>query len=189
MRNESRLILSFAGLLLMAGGACTQDATSKTSTSTSGKSPCQTRQETLPQIPNTDAVIELSGSGLEHPMLLSFDQLATMKMTTLDSALMQRTHAPDIKTSWRGPALADILAKAGIKPGPMMLKLEATDGYSIKTGLEAVESAIIAIQDGDGRWLSEIDAKQPIRLIAPKATGNYWVANIHKITVTPPSGS
>jgi DMSO/TMAO reductase YedYZ molybdopterin-dependent catalytic subunit len=132
-----------------------------------------------------ESTIELTGAGLGKPMVLTFEQLAGMEMTRLDNVLMQKSHEADEITSWRGPSLDALLTAAQIKPGSMTLTLEAADGYAIECSPEEMESAIVALQDGEGRWLAETDETCPIRLVPPKKPGNYWIMNLRRITVEP----
>jgi len=112
-----------------------------------------------------------------------------MPFTRLDSVVMCRKTVADQVTSWRGPTLELLLAEARIKPGPMTLTLEATDGYQMTCTREDLESAIVALQDGEGRWLTDLDAAGTLRLIPPKLTANYWVQDLCRITVELSDGS
>jgi DMSO/TMAO reductase YedYZ molybdopterin-dependent catalytic subunit len=127
--------------------------------------------------------IELRGGGLGKPTTVTFDQLCSMPFVELDKVLMQRSDAPDQVTSWRGPALKMVLARAQIKPGPMMIAFTATDGYEVEATSEELDSAIVALQDGHGRWLADVDKSCPLRLVAPKLTADFWVQNPARITV------
>ncbi|MBN2562875.1 MAG: molybdopterin-dependent oxidoreductase [Phycisphaerae bacterium] len=145
----------------------------------------QTRAASVGEVPDVGLTIELTGSGVDHPTVFTFEQLARMEMVQLDGVLMQKSHEPDEKTSWRGPPLDALLSAARIKPGPMDLTLEAADGYAIDCTLQEMKSAIVALQDGDGRWLAERDKRRPLRLVAPHETGNYWVSNLTRVIVEP----
>ena len=136
-------------------------------------------------VPQVDWSVELTGSGLVKPTIFTYTQLARMEMTGLDNVLMQRTHGPDKMTSWKGVPLDALLKAAEIKPGPMVFTLEAADGYRIKASGADLESAIVALRDGDGRWLAEVDQTRPLQLVAPRKTGDYWLRNLGKITVEP----
>ena len=132
-----------------------------------------------------DWTIELTGSGLGKPTAFTFERLSRMEMIRLDNVLMQKTHEPDEVTSWRGVPLDALLAEAKIKPGPMVILFEAPDGYKMRCSREELRSAILALKDGTGQWLSELDAARPIRLVPPDKTGDYWMANPGRITVEP----
>ncbi len=141
------------------------------------------QRTTEPPAACANLTLELTGSGLGKPTVFTFGQLAHMPMTRLDNVLWQKTHEPDEVTSWRGPALQALLAAAEVKPGPMAFTLEAADGYQKRCTDADVSSAIVALQDGDGRWLSEVSRRSGLRLVPPKLTGNYWIRNISRITV------
>ncbi|MFH1111285.1 MAG: molybdopterin-dependent oxidoreductase [Planctomycetota bacterium] len=136
-------------------------------------------------IPPVEWSIELSGSGLERPRGFTYQELAHMEMMRLEDVLQQMTHFPDQKTSWRGPALDGLLAEARIQPGPMMITLEAADGYRVQCTREELASAIVALQDGEGRWLAAIGTRRPVRLVPPHKTGDYWVSGLRRILVEP----
>jgi hypothetical protein len=136
--------------------------------------------------------IELAGAGLAEPTVVTYDQLCAMEMTQLDNVLQQKTHFPDEISSWRGVPLDELFRRAKIKPGPMTFTLEAVDGYRITATPADLESAIIALQDGEGHWLTEVGRRWPLKLVPPHATGDYWVRNLVRIMVepaVPPSGT
>ncbi len=142
-----------------------------------------------PRLPYENWSLELAGSGLGRPTVFTSEQLGRMEMTRLDNVLMQRSYAPDKLTSWRGPSLESLLAAAEVKPGPLILTLTAADGWEIKFTRQELKSAIIALQDGQGRWLAELDNTCPLRLVPPNMTANYWLRNVCRITVEPVTGS
>jgi DMSO/TMAO reductase YedYZ molybdopterin-dependent catalytic subunit len=129
--------------------------------------------------------LELTGSGLGQRTVLTFDQLAKIPTVRLDDVLMQKTHEDDEVNSWQGPALEPLLTAAQIKPGAMMVTLEAEDGYKIEARLEELKDAILAIKDGEGRWLKEAESDCALKLVPPHLPGNFWVVNISRIRVEP----
>jgi len=141
------------------------------------------------EVPDVEWTLELTGSGLGKPTLFTYEQLAGMEMVRLDDVLMQKSHEPDESTSWQGPSLDTLLGAAEIKPGPKKLTLKAADGYEMDCTLKDMKSAIVALRDGRGRWLAELDAARPLRLVPPHKPGDYWVANLRRITVEPVDGS
>ena len=150
---------------------------------------CERRPDLPPEVRPEGLTIELAGSGLERPTVFTLEQLRVMPFTRLDSVIMRRKTAADQVTSWRGPALELLLAEARIKPGPMTLTLEATDGYQMICTREELETAIVALQDGESRWLTDLDAAGTLRLVPPKLTANYWVQDLCRITVELSDGS
>jgi hypothetical protein len=129
--------------------------------------------------------LELTGSGLAEPMGLTFDELVKLPFARLDEVLMLKTHEDDELTSWQGPALSSVLDAARIKPGPMTVSLEAEDGYKTEVEIGELEGAIIAVQDGEGRWLSDTNSDCVLKLVPPHLPGNFWVLNISRIRVEP----
>jgi DMSO/TMAO reductase YedYZ molybdopterin-dependent catalytic subunit len=142
----------------------------------------QSAREAIPAIEWT---VELVGPGLECPRAFTYAQLARMEHVELDGVLQQMSHVPDKTTSWRGPALSTLLTAAGVKPGLMMITLEASDGYRVQCTLEDLERAVVAVKDGQGRWLAEVRSRRPIQFVAPRKTADYWVRNLKRITVEP----
>lgn len=137
------------------------------------------------QIPGADWQIELAGSGLGRPMVFSYEDLARMPMSRLDNVVQRMTHFPDRRTSWRGPSLDLLFAAAELENGPMKITLEASDGYRIDCKRDDLRSAIVALQDGDGRWLVEVGKRHVLKLVPPHATGDLWVVNLRRIVVEP----
>ena len=138
------------------------------------------------EVPPVEWTLKLKGSGLGKPAVFSFEKLAGMEMTRLDKVLMRKTHGPDLLTSWRGPSLEGLLSAAKIKPGPMKVILEAEGGYGVRCTVDDLKSAVVALQDGEGRWLAEVGERaSPIRLVVPERPGNYWVRDLVLIIVEP----
>jgi DMSO/TMAO reductase YedYZ molybdopterin-dependent catalytic subunit len=178
MDTRLKTVCGLVCACLLTVCACSQATTDQ-------PGPCQRRAELARDMPTTGPAIELTGSGLGHPMVFTFEQLRSMEMTRLDNVPMRRSHEPDAMTSWQGPPLEALLTAAGIKPGAMMVTLEARDGYRIDCPRADLESAIVALKDGQGRWLADVDETCPLRLVPPRKTGNYWVLNLSRITVEP----
>lgn len=136
-----------------------------------------------------NATLELTGSGLTRATTFSFEQLANMPMVRLDNVLMRKTHEDDEVTSWEGPALEPLLTAAQIKPGPMRVTLEAEDGYQIEATLEDMKDAIVAMKDGQGRWLVRTGEMHELKLVPPHKPGNFWIMNLCRIKVEPAEGA
>jgi DMSO/TMAO reductase YedYZ molybdopterin-dependent catalytic subunit len=141
--------------------------------------------ESSRKVPPVNTTLELTGSGLGKPTVFTYEQLAAMETTRLDDVTMLKTHGDDETASWQGVALAALLEAAEIKPGDMDVTLYAVDRYSMKTTLADLKDAIIALQDGQGRWLAELDNPVPLRLIPPHKPGDYWIMNLALIEVEP----
>ena len=182
MGNRHGIMIMVLGACLLAAAGCNGGLR---------RDVAQEQPQTLREVevPQVEATIELTGSGLSQPKTFTFEQLAAMEMTRLDDVMMLQSHAPDEMTGWRGPSLDLLLTAAGIKPGPMVLTFEATDGYGFDTLRQELGPAIVALQDGEGRWLAHIDKTCPLRLVAPEQLANYWVMNVQKITVVPEGGT
>ena len=129
--------------------------------------------------------LELTGAGLAKPMTFTFEELASKKMAELDDVLMRKTHSDDEMTSWRGASLESLLAEAGLKPGPMHATLTAKDGYEVDTALDELADALVAVKDGQGRWLAEVEEGCQLKLVPPHMPGNFWIMNICRIKIEP----
>jgi DMSO/TMAO reductase YedYZ molybdopterin-dependent catalytic subunit len=131
--------------------------------------------------------LEVTGPGVGQPTVVSYADLCTLDLAPSGDVLMQRRYEPDITTRWRGPPLDALLRRAQLQSGPMDVTLKAHDGYSIRCQLEDLAGAIVAVQDGNGAWLADLDATCPLRLVPPRLPGNYWVQNLTRVTVEPRS--
>jgi len=171
---------AFAGTLAICG--CQKDTGGRVA---SGGPQARSGQEA----PAVKWNLELTGSGLGRPVTFTYEQLAAMEITRLENVRQQMSHFPDKVESWQGVALDSLLAEAQIKPGPMRFTLVAADGYKMECTRAHLRSAIIALQDGSGRWLAEIGRRRPIKLVPPHATGDYWVRNLVQIIVEAPAPS
>ena len=174
-------LIAVPGLVCVAGlllGGCEKNVRSDTANE-------QRHAASMKEVPDVNWTLELTGSGLGNPTVFTYEQLARMEMTRLADAVILRTHGPDEKGSWEGPALDDLLAAAQIKPGPMIFTLEAADRYNKQATREDLKSAIIALKDGEDRWLAERNPKRPLKLIPPHKAGDYWIRNLSRITVEP----
>lgn len=151
---------------------------------------CRREADTRPrEAPQVDATIELTGSGLGKPTTFGFAQLAGMKMAKLDNVLMRKSHEDDETTSWQGPPLESLLAAARLKPGAMTVTLEADDGYEVETSLDDLKDAVVALKDGEGRWLADLEAECALKLVPPHKPGNFWIVNLSRIMVEPAAGA
>jgi hypothetical protein len=84
--------------------------------------------------------------------------------------------------------LEPLLAAAEIKPGPMKVTLVAEDGYEIEATLDDMKDAILAMKDGEGRWLLRADEDCEWKLVPPHKPGNFWIMNLAKIMIEPADG-
>lgn len=148
-----------------------------------------TRSDAGGRVPKVEPALDVVGDGVASSVRFTFEQLASMPATRLDNVLMRQSHDEDVMTSWQGVPLAYLLRQARPSSGELRAILEAEDGYQIETTLGEIDDAIIALKDGDGRWLSEADKRCRLRLVAPRKTANFWVANLTRIRLEPPSGT
>ena len=141
-----------------------------------------------PEAPKVSSTLRLTGSGLDKPATFTFEQLAGRTMARLDKVLMRKSHEEDEITSWEGPALADLLAEAKIKAGNMRVTLVAKDGYEMQATLEDMKDAVVALKDGEGHWLFDVEEDCALRLVPPHKPGNFWIMNLSAIRFEPADG-
>jgi len=137
------------------------------------------------EVPKVKMTLELTGTGLCKPTTFTYEQLADMPMKRLDNVLMRKTHYDNETTSWEGPALEPLLAAAEIKPGPMKVTLVAEDGYEIEATLDDMKDAVVAMKNGQGRWIVRTDEDCEWKLVPPHKPGNFWIMNLSRIKVEP----
>ncbi|HNQ23562.1 MAG TPA: molybdopterin-dependent oxidoreductase [Phycisphaerae bacterium] len=139
-------------------------------------------------IPEVNHMLELAGSGLSKPRSLSYRDLAGMPTRRVENVLMEKSHSPDEVTSWEGVPVRTLLAAAGLKRGPMRVEVRAADGFGMSMASDVLREAVLALKDGEGRWLAEVSPKSPLRLVVPGKPGNYWIMNPCRIVVEPGEG-
>ncbi len=132
-----------------------------------------------------NTTLELIGGGLGQPTVLTFEQLSQMTSVRLENVLMRKSYEDDEVNSWQGPALEPLLTAAQVKPGAMKVSLEAVDGYKVEARLEDLRDAIVALKDGEGRWLTDTDSGCALMFVPPHLPGNFWVTSIRRIRVEP----
>jgi len=137
------------------------------------------------EIPKVDHTLEFTGSALEKPTVFTYTQLAQMELTPLYDVLMQKTHSADEMTSWQGIRLATLLQAAKVKEGSLRFELKAKDGFEMRSTSEVMASALLALKDGKGKWLAQLNEECPLRLVVPDKPGNYWIMNPISISVEP----
>jgi hypothetical protein len=141
------------------------------------------------RVPTVDASLEIVGEGVANAVRFTFEQLASMPGTRLDNVLMRQSHDEDEPTSWQGVRLVDLVDQARPMAGELAVTLEADDGYQIETTLGEIDDAIVALKDGQGRWLAKSGKRFYLRVVAPRKTANFWVANVTRIRVEPLHGT
>ena len=137
------------------------------------------------EIPQVEHTLELTGSALGKPTVFTYTQLAQMPLSPLYDILMQKSHSPDEMTSWQGVRLAELLKAAEVKAGPLRFELKASDGFEMRSTSEVMASALLALRDGKGQWLAQLNEECPLRLVVPDKPGNYWIMNPILISVEP----
>lgn len=130
-------------------------------------------------------MLEFAGSALGKPTVFSFAQLAQMELSPMYDVLMQKSHSPDEMTSWQGVRLAALLQATEAKEGALRLEFKAKDGFEMRSTSEIMASALLALRNGKGQWLADLDEECPLRLVVPDKPGNYWIMNPIRISVEP----
>jgi DMSO/TMAO reductase YedYZ molybdopterin-dependent catalytic subunit len=123
---------------------------------------------TLPSISSSQYRLRVDGL-VDHPMVLTFDDLQAMPHTKLvrDFQCVTGWRVPDVH--WAGVRLSDVLAAAGVQPAAKALTFESYDGAdfeSLTLDQAARPDVIVADQMLGGPVTSEHGG--PVRLyVAP----------------------
>jgi len=181
MFNRHRALIGPSMVCLLVMGGCAASPCAK-------KGACTVGVNSAATMPQVKMQLELAGSGLGKPMTFSYEQLAGLKMTSASGELDCGTGRVDDTSYWQGPSLDLLLQQAQIKPGPMTLSFEAGDGFGNRCSRKEAPGAIIALQDGQGRWLAQLNNENPLRMISPQQGAKFWIYNLCKITVEPAAG-
>ena len=145
-------------------------------------------QRSADWVPTAQWTLELTGSGLSNPTTWSYAQLAELEKSRASGRMECGTGRVDDLTVWQGPSLETLLTAAGAKPGPLVLSFEAADGFGVRCRREEAAGAVVALRDGKGRWLAEINDEVPLRMISPSQGAKFWIVNLTKIKVEPAAG-
>jgi len=130
--------------------------------------------------PKVDWELEIKGA-VSNPMTLSYNDLVKREQVDLTEVMMLKSQGEDELTSWSGPALAPLLAEAGISANAVTLVCMAADGYAKEIPISDLDNAIIALKR-DGEWTT--DDKGPIRIVVPNLPANNWLFQLTSIEVT-----
>ena len=115
-----------------------------------------------------DYTLRVSGL-VERPFTLSYDELRSLPATKLDRDFQCVTGWRVLGVKWQGVRLADLLDRAGVKPGAKALRLTSFDGVYTEslTMDQARRDDVIVAYQLDGKRISS-DHGGPVRLyVAP----------------------
>lgn len=127
-----------------------------------------------------DWQIEVSGA-VGQTVTVSYDDLAGMKQVKLHDVVMRKSRGEDELTNWEGPAMREVLDKAGLKPSATGITALAEDGYAIQIPLADLDKAIIALKRDDKSIAA--DGKGAVRLVVPDKPANFWILGLRKVKV------
>ena len=131
--------------------------------------------------PNVDWELQVTGD-VGNPITLSYDELVEMEQVNLDEITMEKSTGEDEVTSWSGPALDTILARAEAGD-PASVTAVAADGYAIDITSDELQGALVALKRG-GEWITEVEPDNgPIRLVTPETPANRWVFQLQELQV------
>ncbi|WP_104821220.1 molybdopterin-dependent oxidoreductase [Kitasatospora sp. MMS16-BH015] len=145
---------------------------------------------TLPRIDPREWTLRVRGL-VDHPLLLSFDELLRRPLTELDhtlSCVSNEVGGPYVSTTrWLGASLPDLLRQAGVRAGADQLVGRSSEGMSIGTPLAAVldgRTALLAVaMDGEPLPLAH---GFPCRTVVPGLYGytsaTKWLVDLEVTT-------
>jgi Sulfite oxidase and related enzymes len=109
---------------------------------------------------------------------LTYDQVAAMPQTTVDSALYCYGSLVTQGT-WVGVRLLDLLNQIGLDPSTTSITFLAQDNYKVEIPIEtAKQPDVILAYQKDNLPLSEV-----YRLVVPYANGAVWISMVTSITL------
>jgi DMSO/TMAO reductase YedYZ molybdopterin-dependent catalytic subunit len=123
---------------------------------------------------NSEWTLQIDGA-VSHPINLTLNELIAMPRISVYAELYCYGR---LVTSgvWTGVQLSYLLEKAEVDQQARSIKFYAADGYTIDLSITA--DALLAYEI-DGHFLAET-----LRLVLPKANGDWWIAMITHINVS-----
>ncbi len=112
---------------------------------------------------------------VDHPLLLSYDDLRCMKKVTSGVDIICKGYFEDWST-WGGVPISDVLDRAGIQPGAANINMKAGDGYINQATVQeaSASDAFLAYE-----WVKNqplpILFGFPLRAVFPSQGGYYDV--------------
>jgi DMSO/TMAO reductase YedYZ molybdopterin-dependent catalytic subunit len=125
--------------------------------------------------------LEITGN-VDHPMLISYDELRCMPKVTQRLVLNCPGYFID-EASWSGVPLEYLLKLAGFQPQSYGIQLVSADGYYVAVSLEDVRTSQPFIAyEWEGQPLPILHGF-PVRAVFPHMSGGKWVKWLVKIEV------
>lgn len=119
------------------------------------------------------------GGHVAAPFTLSFADLAPVAALI---GVLDCTGGWYAQREWRGVALRDLLAQAGVRPGARSVVVRASTGYWRRYTLAEAERALLATHAGDAPLSHAHGA--PLRLAIPGKRGYEWVKWVVAVEVS-----
>lgn len=161
----------------------------------------------LPSVSAEDYRLEIGGSAVERPLVLSLKELRTDFPVAEVVAVCQCSgnrrglFEPPVaglqwgygamgNARWRGVRLADVLARAGLKTSALEVAFDAADAAPLEATPDFIKSLPISKAvhpdtllafEMNGEPLPELNGF-PLRLVVPGWTATYWIKHLNKIT-------
>jgi DMSO/TMAO reductase YedYZ molybdopterin-dependent catalytic subunit len=131
---------------------------------------------------------ELTVDGdVDQTVTYTYQDIVDVRRSKLTDILTQNPDDPEERASWEGAALLRLLKE----PGGIEYDINwwalitLADGTSHRMSLADLRGALIALKDGEGKWLADTD-EAPIRLIAPNKPSSQWLTGPVRITIHAP---
>lgn len=161
----------------------------------------------IPSVSAEDYRLDVGGSAVERPLVLSLDELrrnfpvvevvAVCQCSGNRRGLfeppvagLQWGHGAMGNARWRGVRLADVLARAGLKTSALEIAFDAADAAPLEGTPDFIKSLPVSKAlhpdtllafEMNGEPLPELNGF-PLRLVVPGWTATYWIKHLNKIT-------
>jgi len=137
--------------------------------------------EALPPAPEVEWDLHVTGAVTE-PVVISYQDLVARDLVRLADILEACDCGDEVRNTWEGIALGDLLAEAGASQQATAVILRGADGYWRKAPIGDVGLAMVALRR-DGVWLAEDLEEGPIRMVVPGQSASYWMSQLVEIEV------
>jgi len=137
--------------------------------------------EALPPAPELEWDLHVTGAVTE-PLVIPYQDLAARDLVRLADILEACDCGDEVRNTWEGIALGDLLAEAGASEQATAVILRGADGYWRKAPIGDVGLAMVALRR-DGVWLAEDSEEGPIRMVVPDQSASYWMSQLVEIEV------
>ncbi|MGI6381191.1 MAG: molybdopterin-dependent oxidoreductase [Anaerolineae bacterium] len=174
LRRKAILLAALAMLAALAASCGEQSPPTPTIAFTDAK-------VTAADAPEMDWELVVTGAVAE-PMTFQYQDLVSRDLVGLDEILEACDCGDEVRNTWEGIALTELLAEAGASEGATAVIFRGADGYWRKAAIENLDVAMVGLRR-DGIWLAEDEKEGPIRMVVPGQSASYWMSQLVEIEV------